>query len=54
MTAQKASKRKIDHMKYTHLETQPYMCSLLREDSSMLLSLRTRNVRGIRTDFGDM
>ena len=56
LTTQKASKRKMDHMKYTHLETQPYMCSpiFLREDSSMLLRLRTRTVRGIRTDFGDM
>ena len=33
---------------------QPYMVNWTREQSSLLLALRTRTVRGIRTDFGNM
>ena len=56
LTTLKTSKSNMDHIKYTNLETQPYMCSpiFLRDDSSMLLSHRTRTVRDIRMDFRDM
>ena len=56
LTTEKASKHKMDHIEYTHLGTQPYMISpqFMRDDSSLLLSLRTRTVRGIRSDFGNM
>ena len=32
----------------------PYLESMTREQSSLLLALRTRTVRGIRTDYGDL
>ena len=35
-------------------KSQPYILSQTREQSSLTLALRTRTVRGIRTDFGDM
>ena len=43
-------------MNYNELKVQDDMTSPLfqPEDSSLLLSLRTRTVRGIRSDFGDM
>ena len=34
--------------------TLQYMQSMTREQSSLLLAMRTRSVRGIRSDFGDM
>ena len=43
-------------MKYKELKIQEYMnCPMFSsEQSGLLLKLRTRTVRGIRTDFGDM
>ena len=33
---------------------QSYMMNMTREQSSLMLALRTRTLRGIRTDFGEM
>ena len=33
---------------------QSYMLTMTRDQSSLLMALRTRTLRGIRTDFGDM
>ena len=53
---QKLSKSKMDNIKYTKYELSPYMRSPLftQEQASVLLALRTRTVRGVRTEFGDM
>ena len=51
----KETKSKMDNIMYTSsFKPQPYISSLTREQSSLTLALRTRSVRGIRTDFGDM
>ena len=33
---------------------QPYMLNMTRDQSSLMLALRTRTLRGIRTDFWEM
>ena len=33
---------------------QSYMLNMAREQASLMLALRTRTLRGIRTDFGEM
>ena len=33
---------------------QPYMLKMTREQASLMLALRTRTLRGIRSDFGNM
>ena len=33
---------------------QPYIVNWTRDQASLMLALRTRTVRGIRTDFGNM
>ena len=51
----KETKSKMDNIMYLNsFKPQPYIVSQSREQSSLLLALRTRTVRGIRTDFGDM
>ena len=35
-------------------KTLQYMQSMTREQSSLLLAMRTRSVRGIHSDFGEM
>ena len=44
------------NLSYTELEVQGYMVSPLfcKDQISLLLSLRTRTVRGIRTHFGNL
>ena len=45
----------MNNISYTNsYQTQPYQKVLTREKSSLLLALRTRSVRGIRSDFGNM
>ena len=51
----KETKTKMSNIIYTNsYQTQPYMKVLTREKSSLLLALRTRTYRGIRSDFGDL
>ena len=51
----KETKSKMDNLLYlSSFKPQPYMLSQSREQSSLLLALRTRTVRGIRSDFGEM
>ena len=51
----KESKSKMDNISYLNsFKILPYMESMTREQSSLLLALRTRTVRGIRTDYGDL
>ena len=51
----KESKRKMDNITYiSSFLPQSYMLNMTREQSSLMLALRTRTLRGIRTDFGDM
>ena len=51
----KESKSKMDNISYLNsFQILPYMVSMTREQSSLLLALRTRTVRGIRTEYGDM
>ena len=45
----------MDSLMYTSsFKSQPYILNLTRQDSCLLMALRTRSVRGIRSDFGDM
>ena len=45
----------MENITYTNnLQTQPYITSISRKMSSLLMALRTRTCRGIRSDFGDM
>ena len=45
----------MDDIMYTNsFMPQPYMVNWTREQSSLMMALRTRTVRGIRTDFGNM
>ena len=48
------SHSKMDKLKYSKFEHSPYLSSPLfnNESRSLLLALRTRTVRGIRSDFG--
>ena len=43
-------------LEYSKLEMDPYLQSPLfkQDQAAMLMALRTRTVRGIKTDFGDM
>ena len=51
----KETKTKMDNISYeNNFNCQPYMHTLTRAQSSLLLALRTRTVRGIRSDYGDM
>ena len=51
----KETKSKMDDICYLNsFKTLQYMQSMTREQSSLLLAMRTRSVRGIRSDFGDM
>ena len=52
----KSSKSKLENIQYTKYELSPYMRSpqFTQEQASVLLALRTRTVRGVRSDFGDM
>ena len=51
----KESKSKMDNITYmSSFLPQPYMLNMTRDQSSLMLALRTRTLRGIRTDFGDM
>ena len=51
----KETKSKMDNILYLNsFKPQPYLLSQSREQSSLMLALRTRTVRDIRTDFGDM
>ena len=53
LLAIKNSHSKMKNVKYRNLELQNYLKSPLfdRKQAQMLLSLRTRTVRGIKTDF---
>ena len=45
----------MDNISYLNsFKILPYLESMTREQSSLLLALRTRTVRGIRTDYGDL
>ena len=53
----KGTKSKMDGIEYSGpFDLQPYLQSSLftREESSLLLALRTRSVRGVRSDYGEM
>ena len=51
----KETKSKMDNISYlSNFKTLQYLQSMTREMSSLLLALRTRTCRGIRSDFGDM
>ena len=53
----KETKSKMDGIEYTgSFDLQPYIKSSLftREESSLLLALRTRCIRRVRSDFGKM
>ena len=55
LMAIKETKTKMDNIMYTNsFMPQPYMMNWTREQASLMLALRTRTVRGIRTDFGKM
>ena len=55
LVAIKETKTKMDNISYEHsFNCQPYIHTLTRAQSSLLLALRTRTVRGIRSDYGDM
>ena len=55
LLAIKDTKTKMDNILYTNnFQTQHYITSMSREKSSLLMALRTRTCRGIRSDFGDM
>ena len=50
------SHSKIRDIKYHNIKMQSYMCApdMSSEDIALLFALRTRTVRGIRSDFGEM
>ena len=52
----KTEKSKMEKLKYETFHLQPYLHSPLftAEKASLLTALRTRTVRGIRSDFGEM
>jgi hypothetical protein len=47
---------KMKNLKYVKLQTQSYMSSPMfsQKQASLLMAIRTRTVRGIRSDFGGM
>ena len=47
---------KMEHIRYTKLETQPYLSSISldQDEQNMLTALRSRCVRGIRQNFKNM
>ena len=57
LTNLKMTKSKMDGIEYSGpFDLQPYLQSPMftREESSLLLALRTLSVRGVRSDFGEM
>ena len=52
----KDQKSKMDDIEYKTFQLQPYLTTPLfsADDASLLLALRTRTVRGVRSDFGNM
>ena len=51
----KESKTKMDNISYMNsFLPQSYLLTMTREQSSLMLALRTRTLRGIQTDFGNM
>ena len=51
----KETKSKMSNITYmSSFLAQPYMLNMTREQASLMMALRTRTLRGIRTDFGDM
>ena len=55
LLAIKETKSKMDNILYNRsFKPQPYILNLTRQESSLLMALRTRSVRGIRSDFGDI
>ena len=51
----KETKSKMSNITYlSSFTAQDYMLNMTREQASLMLALRTRTLRGIRTDFGDM
>ena len=45
----------MDNLSYFNsFSPQPYLDILTRQQSSLLMALRTRTVRGIRSDFGEL
>ena len=51
----KETKSKLDNISYLNsFNTLKYIQVMSREQSSLLLALKTRTVRGIRSDFGEM
>ena len=51
----KETKSKLDNISYLNsFKTLKYIQVMSREQSSLLLALKTRTVRGIRSDFGEM
>ena len=53
---QQELKSKMINLYYSKLELEPYLHSPLfqQDQAAMLMALRTRTVRGIKTDFGEM
>ena len=55
LLAIKETKTKMDNLSYQrNYQKQPYLERLSSDQSSLLLALRTRTYRGIRSDFGEM
>ena len=55
LMAIKETKSKMDNILYQNsFNHQPYILRLPRDQSSLLLALRTRTYRGIRSDSGDL
>ena len=51
----KETKSKMENILYlSSFNPQPYILRLPKDQSSLLLALRTRTIRGIRSDYGDM
>ena len=51
----KDTKSKMDNISYvSSFLPQSYMMTMTRDQASLMLALRTRTLRGIRTDFGNM
>ena len=51
----KETKTKMDNISYMNsFLPQSYLLSMTREQSSLMVALRTRTLRGIRSDFGNM
>ena len=51
----KETKSKLNNISYhSTFKILPYMQCMSREQASLLLALRTRTIRGIRSEFGDM